>query len=82
VRPAGIFVFQDATGLAEGEEVKVAYSHVGYAVIEALTTKPKELEIILEGLNEADDGKLAIVEIWRKPGVASSIALGKAGSSI
>ena len=76
VRPAGIFVFQDATGLAEGEEVKVAYSHVGYAVIEALTTKPKELEIILEGLNEADDGKLAIVEIWRaSQGVASSIAL-------
>lgn len=76
VRPAGIFVFQDATGLSEGEEVKVAYSHVGYAVIEALTTKPKELEIILEGLNEADDGKLAIVEIWRaSQGVASSIAL-------
>ena len=76
VRPAGIFVFQDATGLSDGEEVKVAYSHVGYAVIEALTTKPKELEIILEGLNEADDGKLAIVEIWRaSQGVASSIAL-------
>lgn len=76
VRPAGIFVFQDATGLADGEEVKVAYSHAGYAVIEALTTKPKELEIILEGLNEADDGKLAIVEIWRaSQGVASSIAL-------
>lgn len=76
VRPAGIFVFQDATGLSDGEEVKVAYSHVGYAVIEALTTKPKELEIILEGLNEADDDKLAIVEIWRaSQGVASSIAL-------
>lgn len=76
VRPAGIFVFQDATGLSDGEEVKAAYSHVGYAVIEALTTKPKELEIILEGLNEADDGKLAIVEIWRaSQGVASSIAL-------
>ncbi|CAM4372333.1 Phage protein [Comamonas aquatilis] len=76
VRPAGIFVLQDASGLTEGEEVKVAYSHVGYAVIEALTTKPKELEIILEGLNEADDGKLAIVEIWRaSQGVASSIAL-------
>lgn len=76
VRPAGIFVLQNATGLADGDDVKVAYSHVGYAVIEALTTKPKELEIILEGLNEADDGKLAIVEIWRaSQGVASSIAL-------
>ena len=76
VRPAGIYVYLDATKLAEDDEVKISYSHVGYAVIEALTTKPKELEIILEGLNEADDGKLAIVEIWRaSQGVASSIAL-------
>lgn len=76
VRPAGIFVLPDAVQLADGDEVRLAYSHVGYAVIEALTTKPRELEIILEGLNEADDGKLAIVEIWRaSQGVASSIAL-------
>ncbi len=76
VRPAGVYVYPEATGLVDDDEVKISYSHVGYAVIEALTTKPKELEIILEGLNEADDGKLAIVEIWRaSQGVASSIAL-------
>lgn len=76
VRPAGIFVYQDAKDLKDDDEVAISYSHVSYAVIEALTTKPKELEIILEGLNEADDGKLAIVEIWRaSQGVASSIAL-------
>lgn len=76
VRPAGIFVYQDAKDLVDDDEVAIAYSHVGYAVIEAMTTKAKELEIILEGLNEADDGKLAIVEIWRaSQGVASSIAL-------
>ncbi|WP_232521682.1 hypothetical protein [Paracidovorax citrulli] len=43
-------------------------------MIEALTTKAKELELIFEGLNEADDGKAKIVEIWRaSQGVASAI---------
>lgn len=76
VRPAGIYVLPDAAGLADGDQVSVAYEYASYAVIEALTTKAKELELIFEGLNEADDGKPAIVEIWRaSQGVASSIGL-------
>lgn len=76
VRPAGLFVFPDATGLADGDQVSVTYSYADYAIIEALTTKAKELELTFEGLNEADDGKLAIVEIWRaSQGVAANIAL-------
>ena len=75
-RAAGVFVFPDAAGLADDEDVTVDYEYASYAVIEALTTKAKELELIFEGLNEADDGKPSIVEVWRaSQGVASSIGL-------
>lgn len=75
-RAAGVFVFPEAAGLADDEDVTVDYEYASYAVIEALTTKAKELELIFEGLNEADDGKPCIVEIWRaSQGVASSIGL-------
>lgn len=73
---AGVVVFANAAVLADGAEVVISYKHGSYAVIEALTTKAKELELIFEGLNEADDGKPCIVEIWRaSQGVASSIGL-------
>ncbi len=76
VRPAGVFILPEAAGLADGDQVKLAYTYGSYAVIEALTTKAKELELIFEGLNEADDGKAKIVEIWRaSQGVASAIGL-------
>lgn len=76
VRAAGVFVLPSATGLADDDNVHLDYEHGAYAVIEALTTKAKELELIFEGLNEADDGRPSIVEIWRvSQGVASSIGM-------
>lgn len=76
VRAAGVYVLPEAQGLADDDTVALSYDFGSYAVIEALTTKAKELELIFEGLNEADDGKPAIVEIWRaSQGVASSIGL-------
>lgn len=76
VRPAGIYILPDATGLADDEEIMVDYEYADYAIIEALTSKPKELELIFEGLNEADSGKPVVVNIWRaSQGVASSLAL-------
>ncbi|MFT4243559.1 MAG: hypothetical protein QM569_14900 [Acidovorax sp.] len=75
-RAAGVFVFPDAADLADDDDVKLDYTYAAYAVIEALTTKAKELELVFEGLNEADDGKPSIVEVWRaSQGVASSIGL-------
>ncbi|MEN5179200.1 hypothetical protein ABE501_05385 [Comamonas testosteroni] len=76
VRPAGIFILPTATGLADDDEILVDYEFADYAIIEALTAKPKELELIFEGLNEADSGKPVVVNIWRaSQGVASSLAL-------
>lgn len=75
-RAAGIYVLPEAADLADGDAITVDYSHDAYAQIEALTTKAAELEITFEGLNEADDGKACVVELWRvSQGVASSIAL-------
>lgn len=76
VRAAGVYVLPEAVDLAEDEAVNLSYDYGSYAVIEALTTKAKELELLFEGLNEADDGKPSIVEIWRaSQGVASAIGL-------
>lgn len=75
-RAAGIYVLPEAADLADADEVTLGYEYASYAVIEALTTKAKELELLFEGLNEADDGKPAIVEVWRaSQGVAASIGL-------
>ena len=76
VRPEGIYVLPNAVDLTGSDLVWASYSYGDYAVVEALTTKAKELELIFEGLNEADDGKPSIVEVWRvSQGVASSIGL-------
>ncbi|WP_306553393.1 hypothetical protein [Acidovorax sp.] len=76
VRAAGVYVLPDAVDLADDDDVRLSYDYGSYAVIEALTTKAKELELLFEGLNEADDGKPCIVEIWRaSQGVASAIGL-------
>lgn len=76
VRAAGVYILPDAAGLADGDAVTLAYAYDPYAVVEALTTKAAELELTFEGLNEADDGRLSVVDIWRaSQGVAQSIAL-------
>lgn len=75
-RASGVFVLPEATDMADDDDVNLSYKYGSYAVIEALTTKAEELELIFEGLNEADDGKPSIVEIWRtSPGVASAVGL-------
>ena len=76
VRAAGIYILPDAADLADDADILMDYEYADYAIIETLTTKPKELEFIFEGLNEADSGKPAVVNVWRaSQGVASSIPL-------
>ena len=76
VRASGVYVLPDAADLQDADAVTLDYTYGSYAVIEALTTKARELELVFEGLNEADDGKPAVIEIWRaSQGVSSSIAL-------
>ena len=76
VRPEGIYILPTATGLTAADAITVAYSYGEYAAIEALTTKAVELELTFGGLNEADEGKAVLVEIWRaSQGVTKSLAL-------
>lgn len=76
VRAAGVYILPNAPDLADDDDILVDYKYADYAIIEALTSKPKELEFIFEGLNEADSGKPVVVNVWRaSQGVASSMAL-------
>lgn len=76
VRPEGIYILPTAIGLVDADAITVAYSYGEYAAIEALTTKAVELELTFGGLNEADEGKAVLVEIWRaSQGVTKSLAL-------
>ena len=76
VRPEGVFLLPKAVGLVAADKLWVSYSYGEYAVIQALTTKAVELELTFGGLNEADDGKPVLVEIWRaSQGVTKSLAL-------
>lgn len=76
VRAAGLWVLPDARDIADGDVLAVRYQYVDQAVIEALTSSATELQLLFEGINEADSGKPVVVDIWRaSQGVASSIAL-------
>lgn len=76
VRAAGIYLFENATGIQNGDKLWCSYSYGDQAVIEALTTKAVELDLLFEGLNEADGGKPCVVNIWRaSQSVAKQLAL-------
>lgn len=76
VRPEGLFLSATATGITNAEKLWVSYSHSDYAALEAMTTPATELELTFAGLNEADSGKPAVLEIWRaSQGVTKSLEL-------
>lgn len=76
VRPEGIFIPLDAAGITDADKLWVSYSYGAYAVIEALTTKSVELQLIFGGLNEADGGKPVVVDIFRaSQGITKNLAL-------
>lgn len=76
VMPEGIVLLSGAPGIAPADQLWVSYSYGDYAVIEAITTKASELQLLFGGLNEADSGKPMVVDIWRcSQGVTKSLAL-------
>lgn len=76
VDTASVYVYPEALNLIEGDTVFLAYDYGSYAVLEAMTAEPVELELLFEGLNETGTKKPSVVDIWRvSQGVASSIAL-------
>lgn len=80
IRPEGIYVLENATGILPTDKLWVTYTSLPYAVIEALTTKSVELQLLFGGLNEADSGKPVIVDIWRaSQGVTQALSLLNSG---
>lgn len=76
VRPEGIYIKPTSTTITSGDDVTVDYTHGDYVNIEALTTSAPELAITLGGMNEANDGKPCIVDMWRvSQSVTKALAL-------
>ena len=76
VRPEGIYILPDAADITDSDKLWVTYTYGAYAVIEALTTKSVELQLIFGGLNEADGGKPVVVDIFRaSQGITKNLAL-------
>ena len=76
VRAVGVFVLPDAADLADDEDVVIDYEHDAFVRIQALVNKAAELEFLIDGMNEVDDGNISIIRVWRaSQGVAAKIAL-------
>lgn len=76
LRPEGIWIKEDAAGLADGDQLWLSYNFADQVVIEALTAATAELYIRFAGMNEVDSGKPSIVDMWRvSQGVTKQLAL-------
>lgn len=63
-RAGGIYIITGGAIVA-AESLKVSYTYGAYSKIEAMTGGAPVLELLFEGLNEANSGKPVIVEIYR-----------------
>lgn len=64
VRAGGLFIF--ATGaITEAQALKVDYSYAAYDKVEAMTSSSIVLELHFEGLNEANNGRPVVVDIYK-----------------
>lgn len=64
VRPEGLFIPADSA-ITNGQALKVSYAHSGYDLVQALTTAAPVLEITFAGVNEADEGRPSVVDLFR-----------------
>lgn len=61
---AGLY-FPDLSTIVEAADLEVTYTHLDYSRIEAAMQTSTDLEVMVEGLNEADSAKPVILDIWR-----------------
>ncbi len=67
---------ETAADILDADALTVDYAHGGYDVVQALTTSAPTLELVFGGLNEADDGKAVVVEVFKvKMGATSGLNL-------
>jgi hypothetical protein len=67
---AGIFIpdtstIPSATGPSFANNIKVTYDYDAYQRVEAATQAYTEIELLFEGLNEAESGKAVVMDLWR-----------------
>jgi hypothetical protein len=73
VRTGGIYILDTFTG-ADGSTIEVTYTYAGYNVIQALTASSKTLRLFFEGVNEANNGKILNLDLYRvKVGAAKQL---------
>ena len=62
--PSGLYI-PDTSSIVDAADLTVAYSHAAYSRVEAAMVTSSLLELLFEGLNEADSNKPVIVNIWK-----------------
>ena len=76
IRPEGIWLLEDAAGVAEGDPLEIDYTHPEMVTLEALTGALPEIELTFGGLNEADSGNPVVIDVWRvAQGVTDALSL-------
>jgi len=65
VRPEGLFIFDTAADIVDGDDLTVDYAHSGYDLIQALTMAAPILEMSYAGVNEAMEGAPSVVDLFR-----------------
>lgn len=51
--------------ISEEQDLLISYSYGAYDIVEALTSSQQEFTLFFDGLNEAEGGKNAVVDLWR-----------------
>lgn len=64
VTGAGVII-ADGGAIQNGSTINVSYSYGDQVVIEAMTTGARAMYILLDGINNAMDGKPRIVDLWK-----------------
>lgn len=57
--------FPDVTSIVDAADLEITYVHDDYVKIEAATRTDREVEIMVEGLNEAQAGNPVVGNYWR-----------------
>jgi len=63
--PAGIWIYPDATGIDNGDDITVSYTALPDNLIQALVAGGDEYELMFVGLNEARSGRPVVVTAHR-----------------
>ena len=62
--PGGLWI-PLTSAIVDAADLKVDYTYPAYDRIEAATSTSKVMEVVFEGLNEAEGGSATVVDIWR-----------------